>query len=150
MSFSPHVNNIVSKASKILKFIKRNLYKCSPSIKATAYISLVHPILEYASSAWDPHLLKNIHSIDQIQCRVVRWVLQNYNCYSSVTSMQQQLNWPTLQLCRQRSRLVLFYKVMENTNTLEISHYYTTAHGPTRYHNHLSFIYPSSRTNVYM
>ena len=60
MSFSPHINNIVSKACKILNFVKRNLYKCSSSIKATAYISLVCPILEYASSAWDPHLLKNI------------------------------------------------------------------------------------------
>ena len=96
-SFSPHVDNIVSKASKVLNFIKHNLCKCSPSIKATAYVSLVHPILEYASSAWDPHLLKNIYSIDQIQHRAVRWVLQNYNRYSSVTSMQQQLNWSTLQ-----------------------------------------------------
>ena len=78
MSFSPHVNNIVSKASKILNFVKRNLYKCSPSIKATAYISLVHPILEYASSAWDPHLLKNIYSIDQIQRRAARRVPVGY------------------------------------------------------------------------
>ena len=92
-SFSPHVNNIVSKASKILNFVKRNLYKCSPLIKATAYISLVRPILEYASSAWDPHLLKDIYSIDQIQRRAARWVLQNYNRYSSVTSMQQQLHY---------------------------------------------------------
>ena len=73
MSFSPHINNIDSKASKILK---RNLYKCSSSIEATAYVSLVHPILEYAISAWDPHLLKNIYSIDQIQHRAARWVLQ--------------------------------------------------------------------------
>ena len=111
MSFSPHVNNIVSKASKILNFVKQNLYKCSPLIKATAYISLVRPILEYASSAWDPHLLKDIYSIDQIQCRAARWVLQNYNRYSSVTSMQQQLNWSTLQQRQQRSRLVLFIKL---------------------------------------
>ena len=39
---------------------------------------------------------------------------------------------------------------MQNTITLEIPHYYTTAQGPTRHHNHLSFIYPSSKTNVYM
>ena len=104
-------------------------------VKATAYISLVRPILEYASSAWDPHLLKDIYSIDQIQRRAARWVLQNYNRYSSVTSMQQQLNWSTLQQRRQRSRLVLFYKAMQNTITLEIPHYYTTAHRPTRHHS---------------
>ena len=111
MSFSPHINNIVSKASKMINFVKQNLYKCSPSIKATAYISLVCPTLEYTSSAWDPHLLKNIHSIDQIQRRAAHWVLQYYNHYSSVTSMQQQLNWSTLQQRRQRSRLVPFIKL---------------------------------------
>ena len=60
--------------------------------------------LSYTSSAWDPHLLKNIYSIDPIEA--AHWVLQNYNHYSSVTSMQQQLNWSTLQQHRQRSRLV--------------------------------------------
>ena len=133
--------------STVLNFIKRNLYEYSASIKATAYISLVYPMLKYASSAWDPHLL---YSIDQIQCRATHWVLQNYNRYSSVTSMPQQLKWSTLQQHQQRSRLVLFYKAMQNTITLEIPHYYTTAHGPTRHHNHLSFIYPSSGTSVYM
>jgi len=34
------MNHIVSKASKILNFLKRNLYKCPTSTKATAYISL--------------------------------------------------------------------------------------------------------------
>ena len=38
MLFSPHVNNIVSKASKILNFVKRNPYKRSSSMKATAYM----------------------------------------------------------------------------------------------------------------
>ena len=55
-------------------------HKCSPSIKATAYISLVCPILEYANSAWDPHLPNNIHSIDQAQQRASHWGLQNYKC----------------------------------------------------------------------
>ena len=45
------------------------------------------------------HLLKNIHSIDQVQTRAARWVLQNYSRYSSTTSMQQELNWPILQKC---------------------------------------------------
>ena len=46
---------MVSKASKILNFFKRNLHKCQTSTKATAYISLVLSILQYASSVWDPY-----------------------------------------------------------------------------------------------
>ena len=61
--------------------------------------------------------------------------------------MQQQLNWPTLQQRQQRSRLVFFIKLCKiRTITLEIPHYCTTAHGPTRHETHP---YPSSRTNVY-
>ena len=64
-------------------------------------------MLEYGS-VWDPHLLKHIYSIDQVQRRAARWVLHDYSWYSSVTSMQQELNWPTLQQRCQRNRLVLF------------------------------------------
>ena len=61
MSFSPHINNIVIKASKMFNFIRRNLSKCSKEVKSTAYLSLVCPILEYSSSVWDPYLLIEIN-----------------------------------------------------------------------------------------
>ena len=46
MSFIPHINNITCKATKVLNFIKRNLYKCSQYTKSNAYLSLVRPSLE--------------------------------------------------------------------------------------------------------
>ena len=45
MSFIPHIDNVVLKATKVLNFIKRNLCKCSTTSKLKAYISLVRPIL---------------------------------------------------------------------------------------------------------
>ena len=57
MSFSPHINNIVAKASKMLNFIRQNLSKCSKDVKSTAYLSLVHTILEYSSPLLDPTYL---------------------------------------------------------------------------------------------
>ena len=50
MSFIPHLNNITSKATRVLNFIKQNLSKCSQYTKSNAYFSLVRPSLEYASS----------------------------------------------------------------------------------------------------
>ena len=64
--------------------------------------------------------MKNIYSIDQVQRRAARWVLQDYGHYNSVTSMQQELNWPILQQCQQKSRLALFCKPMQNTIALQI------------------------------
>ena len=49
-----------NKAQQTLGVIRRNLNKCSTHIKAVAYTSLVRPILEYASSAWDPQSQNNI------------------------------------------------------------------------------------------
>ena len=79
MSFSPHTNNIVFKASKMLNFIRRNLSKCSKKVKSTAYLSLVCPILEYLSSVWDLYLLTDIQSIEKIQRRAAQWVSSDYN-----------------------------------------------------------------------
>ena len=44
-----------TEAQQTLGVIRRNLNKCPTHIKAVAYTSLVRPILEYASAAWDPH-----------------------------------------------------------------------------------------------
>ena len=53
MQWLPHINNLAVKASKVLNFIKHNLSKCSSETKASAYLSLVRPIMEYASCVWD-------------------------------------------------------------------------------------------------
>ena len=41
--------------------------------------SLVQPSLEYASSAWDPYLIKDIMAIEKIQGHAAHWVTANYD-----------------------------------------------------------------------
>jgi len=53
MSFSPHINNTVRNARKILNFVRQNLNNCNETTKATAYLGLVCPESEYASAVWD-------------------------------------------------------------------------------------------------
>ena len=52
-----------TKAQQTLGVIRRNLNKCPIHIKPVAYTSLVRPILEYASAAWDPHSQNNIKTL---------------------------------------------------------------------------------------
>ena len=54
MQWSPHIKTLAVKASKVLNFIKRNLSNCFSETKASAYLSLVHPVMEYATCVWDP------------------------------------------------------------------------------------------------
>ena len=150
MTFTSHINYIVSKAAKVLNFLKRNLHKCSTSTKATAYVSLVRPILEYASSVWDPYQYNKIYIIDRIQRRAARWSLCNYDRYSSVTLMQHQLSWQNLQQHRKIARLLLLYKALYDHIALQIPPYYTLSYSNTRANHQFSFIHPSTRTNFYM
>jgi len=75
------------KATRALNFIKRNLCKCTQSTKTKAYISMVHPILEYCSSVWDLHLAKDINELEKVQRRAARWTVSDYSWSSSVTTI---------------------------------------------------------------
>ena len=74
----------------------QSIYNCSKEIKSKAYRTLVHPILEYASSVWDPHLIKDSDQIEKVQRAAAQWVTSDYSWSSSVTVMLNNLNGPTL------------------------------------------------------
>ena len=107
---APHINNLAVKASKVLNFIKRNLSNCSET-KASEYLSLVRPIMEYASCVWDPHEAVNIQALKKVQ-PAARWAFSDYGRHSGVTRMLTQLGWPTLQHHHFVTRLTFFYKII--------------------------------------
>ena len=59
-------NHIAKKANQVLGMLRRNLRRCSRSIKSTAYLALVRSNLEYASSVCDPHESKYINKLEMI------------------------------------------------------------------------------------
>ena len=98
MSFIPHITNVTCKATKVLNFIKCNLYKCFQYTKSNAYLNLVRPSLEYVSSVWDPYNYYKTHNLtmEKVQRRAAHLTLGSYDYYSSVSAMLQDLNWDTL------------------------------------------------------
>ena len=63
--------------------------------------------VEYASSVWDPHLQKDINKLEMMQRRSARYVTYRYHNTSSVETMLQKLQWPTLEERREKARLTL-------------------------------------------
>jgi hypothetical protein len=75
----PKVQKVVAKGNKALGFIRRNVGSCPEEVKKQAYLALVRPHLEYASSAWNPYLQKHIQQIEMVQRRAARVIKSNYS-----------------------------------------------------------------------
>ena len=143
MSFSPHIQKI---AAKVLNFIKRNVYNCSKEIKSKAYLTLLRPILEYASPVCDPHLIKDSDQTEKVQRTAAHWVTLDYSWSSSVTVMLNNLNWPTLSLHCKISKLQIFYKAIHNLTALPIPDYFLHTTRFTRNYHSLHSIPPHHQT----
>ena len=72
LSWSSHITYVANKATRMLNFLKRHLSKCSTATKASAYLLLVRPLMEYACAVWDPHYLSHISILEKIQRRAAR------------------------------------------------------------------------------
>ena len=71
-------------------------------VKENAYQALVRPHLEYASAAWDPHLVKDIKTVQNVQ--------SDYTSEKgTVTRLLDSLNWPSLEARRKCRRLELLH-----------------------------------------
>ena len=64
LSWKTHIDSITSKANKSSAFINRNLKGCSTQIQAHCYKTITRPVLEYASTIWDPHQKSLTDQID--------------------------------------------------------------------------------------
>ena len=77
------------KGNKTLGFLRRNLKIPSIRIKEQAYQTLVRPLVEYASTVWNPYTKTEINKIEAVQRRVARYVVNNQSNRSSVSNMLQ-------------------------------------------------------------
>ncbi len=125
LTWKPHIDSVYKKGTNTLNFIKRNLWRCPPKLKATAYvyITLVRPILEYAGTVWDPHHQYQIKKLEMVQRRAARFVKRAYTRDVSVTGLLSELQWPTLQERRLTARLTLYHRAINKTIAIEIPPY---------------------------
>jgi len=112
---------------------------------------MVRPQLEYESDVWDPYHVEDIMELEKVQRRAAHcnWVLNDYSRYSSVTSMLEQLLWPSLQLYRKSSRLQSLHKALYHQILLIIPPYFLPMSRSTRQYHPLHYILPQPSTTAY-
>ena len=154
LRWSTHIHNITVNASRTLSFLRRNLKLNNQHLKETAYFSLVRPQLEYASVVWSPWQRRDIDNLEKINRRAARFVTNNYQRTSSVSSMIRQLGWQQLETRRLNCRLCLLFKIIHNLTCIpfsDIISFSTTTAEPiitTRAHAN-NVPVPFSRTDTY-
>ena len=117
LDWGQHINNVTSKATKTLGFLRRNLTLAPKETKVAAYKALVRPQLDYAAPIWNPHHQTEINRIQNAQRTVARWACRRWLNQSHVVEMLDELQWPELHERRQQASLT-FYKMHNNLVTM--------------------------------
>ena len=111
LNWNHHISQVTKKANSTSAFLQRNIYPCPRKIKVLCYLTLLRPIMEYASIIWDPHTHANINRLEMVQRRYARFVFHDYQRTSSVTEMLNKLGWPTLQERRAQAKVYMMYSI---------------------------------------
>ena len=90
-----YINNVISKATKTLGFLRQNLTLIPKETKVAAYKALVRPKLEYAALIWNPH-----HQTE------ARWACRRWR-----KQLRRNAKWPEFQERRQQVSLTFFNKI---------------------------------------
>ena len=145
-----HISNICNKANRTLGFLRRTLFSCPQNVKEAAYKGMVRPILEYASSVWDPHPDKLRKELEKVQNRAARFVTRN-NDYEtgSMTGILGQLKWESLKKRRKDNRLILLYKGLKGKAKIPTDDLIPKTRRGRNQHS-LAFQIPSASKDVYM
>ena len=111
LTWNAHVDATSKKANNSLAFLRRNLASFPRDIKAQSYQALVQPILEYASTSWDPYTKSNIQQLEAVQRRAARFVTGDYRTTSSPSQMIADLGWEPLYQGMANFKLVMVYRI---------------------------------------
>ena len=79
LHWGKHIEEICNRSYRTLGLLKRNLSSCPMEVKLQAYKGLIRPVLEYASTAWDPHQSYLHEKLEKVEKRAARFITSYYN-----------------------------------------------------------------------
>lgn len=118
LTFIPHMEQIITKASKMLGFVIRNTrsFKQS-STKIMLYNSLVRSILEYCSVVWRPHYATHMLRLERVQKRFLWHLAFSQGKSKCLPSYHTRLRYFRMLPLSTRANITdafFFYKLIRN------------------------------------
>ena len=109
LSLKPHGSNVVAKANSTRYFLQRNLSTCSRDVKLKSYKTHVRPIVECASTFWDPNSKDLQCKVESVQRKAACWVTNDWRRSSSPTEMLDEVELKKLQERRSIAKLKMLH-----------------------------------------
>ena len=119
LSFARHTEEKRKSATTVLNMLRRNLHFAPQSVKTKAYQASVRPILEYASSSWQPTSKKHNQRLEMVQHNAAKFTTNKYPKKGhyhefSISQIIKDLNWDSLEERRQKARATTAYKILSD------------------------------------
>lgn len=134
LSWSTHIDSIISKANKMLGLLKRTCPLLQDTrVRRTLYLSLVKSQLNYGCEIWSPHEFGSKRKLESVQRRATRWILMCRQGEISYKDRLIKLNLLPLAYDREIRDIVLLFKSMFGFTDCNINNYVSlVSHGRTR------------------
>ena len=79
LSWNNHYKSFIVRAYKVLGLIYRTILpNHSTTTMVKLHVSLVQLQLLYCTQIWHPHLIKDILTIERVQCRATKYILNDF------------------------------------------------------------------------
>jgi hypothetical protein len=140
LKWGDQINMSISKATKMLNLLRRNLRNYSLKAKKRAYLSLVRPHLEFSVPVWSPYLKKDLLALEKVQKRAARWMCaqwnkQNYTWSKSYNECCNELQWTTLDQRRDILTCCQVYKIVNHLVCIPFNRYFSFSSCTSHSHN---------------
>ena len=132
LSWTPHIDCMVGKATRSLNFLSRNLYNCPSHVKEAAYNIYIRPQLEYASPVWSPQYLSHINKLEKVHAKAARFVSGRFSRTDSLRNILQSLHWSSLQNRRDIIDIIYCHKIIYNNLHVPTQHTFIPHNSKTR------------------
>jgi len=111
LTFQTHIDSVVNRARRLISLMFRSFRARSDNVIIPIYKTMIRPQLEYASTVWNPYLLKHVKQIESVQ-RYVTKRLTNYSLLSYEERLLE-LKLPSLKIRRDYFDLLEMYKIIK-------------------------------------
>ena len=132
LDWTHHYNNLCSSAYKLLGLFRRTFSaQCPHSVRRLLYVMMVRSRFSYCSPIWRPHLIKDIRSLERVQRRATKYILQDYS--SDYKTRLIQLDLLPLMYFLELNDLFFFLKTLkERSTSFDILDHVSFCEGKTR------------------